>query len=70
MNKVKLDKEEQDLLKTYDADVFESVITHASVSEIRRAAESTFKKGKRINIRNSMRDLEAIQKRALVEGIS
>ncbi|MFQ5799222.1 MAG: CopG family antitoxin [Bacteroidota bacterium] len=32
-------------------------------------AESTFKKSRRVNIRISEKDLEAIQKRALEEGI-
>ena len=33
------------------------------------AAEETFKKDKRINIRISSRDLESLQRRALEEGI-
>lgn len=69
MSKVKLDKDEKDLLAAYEADEFESVLTPARRKQIREAATSTFKKDKRINIRISGRDLEAIQKRALVEGI-
>ncbi|MEN8800731.1 MAG: hypothetical protein ABF297_02045 [Thiogranum sp.] len=69
MSKVKLDKEEKKLLKAYEAGEFESVLTPARKKQIREAASSTFKKDKRINIRISSRDLDAIQKRALIEGI-
>ena len=69
MGKAKLDKEEEKLLEAYEADEFESVLTPARKKQIREAASSTFKKDKRINIRISSRDLDAIQKRALVEGI-
>ena len=36
---------------------------------LQAAAEETFKKDKRINIRISSRDLESLQRRALEEGI-
>jgi predicted DNA binding CopG/RHH family protein len=69
MSKVKLDKEERKLLKSFEAGEFESVLTPARRKMIQEAASNTFKKDKRINIRISSRDLDAIQKRALVEGI-
>jgi len=69
MSKAKLDKEEKKLLEDYEADEFESVLTPARRKQIREAASNTFKKDKRINIRISSRDLDAIQKRALVEGV-
>ena len=69
MSKLKLDKEEKKLLKAYEADEFESVLTPARKKKIQEAASETFKKDKRINIRISSRDLDAIQKRALVEGM-
>jgi len=69
MNKAKLDKEEKKLLEAYEAGEFESVLTPARRKQIQEAASHTFKKDKRINIRISGRDLDAIQKRALVEGI-
>jgi predicted DNA binding CopG/RHH family protein len=69
MSKAKLDKEEKKLLKAYEAGEFESVLTPARSKQIRESASSAFKKDKRINIRISSRDLDAIQKRALVEGI-
>jgi predicted DNA binding CopG/RHH family protein len=69
MSKAKLDQEEKELLKAYEAGEFESVLTPTRKKQIQEAASSTFKKDKRINIRISSRDLDAIQKRARVEGI-
>lgn len=69
MSNVKLDKEEKKLLKAYDKGEFESVLTPARKKRLQEAAAVTFKKDKRINIRISSHDLDAIQKRALVEGI-
>ncbi len=69
MSKMKLDKDEKQLLKAFEAGEFESVLTPARKKQIQEAATRTFKKDKRINIRISRRDLDAIQKRALVEGI-
>jgi predicted DNA binding CopG/RHH family protein len=69
MSNVKLDKEERKLLKAFEAGDFESVATPARKKQIQDAAANTFRKDKRINIRISKRDLDAIQKRALIEGI-
>lgn len=69
MSKLKLDKEESKLLESFEAGEFKSVLTPARRKMIQQTASNTFKKDKRINIRISSRDLEAIQKRALVEGI-
>ena len=69
MSKVKLNKEESKLLKAYEAGEFKSALTRTRKKQIREAASNTFKKDKRINIRISRRDLDAIQKRALIEGI-
>ena len=42
----------------------------ASASEsVSRYAKATFRKDRRLNIRLSSKDLEAIQKRALAEGL-
>ena len=68
-SKLKLDQEEQKLIAAYESNEFESVLTPARKKQIQDAANATFKKDKRINIRISSRDLEAIQKRALIEGI-
>jgi len=69
MTKVKLDKYEKDILAAYEADEFVSVMVPERKKEIQQIAKNTFKKDKRINIRISNRDLVAIQKRALEEGI-
>jgi len=69
MKKVKLDEEEQAILDAYEAGEFESVMTDERKKSIEQAAAATFKKDKRINIRLSGRDLSAIQRRALEEGI-
>jgi len=69
MKKVKLDREEQEILDAYESGEFESVMTGERKKSIEQAAAATFKKDKRINIRLSGRDLSAIQRRALEEGI-
>jgi predicted DNA binding CopG/RHH family protein len=69
MKKVKLDQEESTLLDDFESGNFTSTLTEKRKSEIQAAAEDTFKKDKRINIRLSGHDLSAIQRRALEEGI-
>jgi len=69
MSKKKLDKEERELLAEFERGGFDSVLTSGRKKKIQAAAEETFKKDKRINIRISSRDLEALQRRALEEGV-
>jgi len=69
MKKIKLDKDEQSLLEAFEAGQFESNLTPERKVNIAKSAEATFKKDKKINIRISNRDLSAIQRRALEEGI-
>lgn len=69
MSKLKLNAEEQALLDAYDADEFESDLDDSRRSVLATSAEATFKKDRRINIRISSRDLEALQRRALEEGL-
>ncbi len=69
MGKPKLNQEEQQLLDAYEADEFESALDDERREHVAHAAEETFRKNKRINIRISGRDLEALQRRALEEGI-
>ncbi|WP_019625252.1 hypothetical protein [Thioalkalivibrio sp. ALJT] len=69
MGKPKLSQEEQQLLDAYEADEFESALDDERREHVAHAAEETFRKNKRINIRISGRDLEALQRRALEEGI-
>lgn len=69
MAKTKLDQEEQELLDAYESGEFESDLDDERREYIAKAAEESFKKDKRINIRISSRDLEALQRRALEEGL-
>jgi len=69
MKKFKLDEDELSLLEAFEAGQFESGLTPERKVLIAKSAEATFKKDKKINIRISSRDLSAIQRRALEEGI-
>ncbi len=69
MNKIKLDSDEEKLLKAFEAGEIKSVLTPARKKMIQESAEHAFKKDKQINIRISSRVLDALQKRAFVEGI-
>jgi predicted DNA binding CopG/RHH family protein len=69
MSKVKLSKEEKELLNSVESGDFESTLTKARREELEAVATNTFKKDKRINIRISNRDLIAVQSRASEEGI-
>lgn len=69
MSKANLNKDEKDLLKGYESGEFKSKLSNKRKKFLKSAAEETFKKDKRINIRISSRDLESIQRKALEEGI-
>lgn len=69
MANTKLDPEEQELLEGYESGEFESDLDADRREYLTKAAEETSKKDKRINIRISSRDLEALQRRALEEGL-
>ena len=69
MSKVKLSKQEKELLDSVESGDFESTLTKARREELEAVAANTFKKDKRINIRISNRDLIAVQSRASEEGI-
>ena len=65
-----LDQEERELLESFERDEWRSVAgREAKLERYREHARSTFKKDKRVNIRISTKDLEALQTRALEEGI-
>lgn len=67
---MKLYKDESDLLRSIESGEWKSVKNVAK--EIKRHTEyarATFRKEKRVNIRISEKDLNAIQSRALEEGI-
>ncbi len=69
MSNRKLSKDEQELLDAVEAGEFESVLSESRKKELQEAANLTFKKDKRINIRISNRDLAAVQAKASEEGI-
>ncbi len=69
MIEFKLSKEEEEILKDFEAGEFKSVLTPERKKMLQAVAENTFKKDKRINIRISSRDLASLQRRALEEGI-
>ncbi len=66
----KLDRKEKELLESVERGEWTSIRRLESErGRYQTYAESTFKKNRRVNIRISEKDLEAIQKRALEEGI-
>ena len=66
----KLSTEEKDILKSVEAGDWRSVRNKNKESErFQTYAKETFRKDRRVNIRMAGRDLEAIQKRAMLEGI-
>jgi len=69
MKKIQLDKEERALLAAFESGEFQSELTPDRKKFVEEAAAQAFKKDKRINIRISGRDLMAIQKRAMEEGM-
>lgn len=69
MSEFELDPEEKEILEAFEADEFESEWTPERAVTVAQWAEASSKKDKRINIRISSRDLSAIQRRALEEGI-
>lgn len=69
MAKIKLAPEEHELLGAYEAGEFESDLDADRREYLAKAAQETSRKDRRINIRISSRDLEALQRRALEEGL-
>jgi predicted DNA binding CopG/RHH family protein len=66
----KLDAEEREILDAFEAGELKSVENKkAELKKHQEYAVATFKKDQRINIRISSRDLQALKKRALSEGI-
>ena len=70
MTDLKLTPEELELLASYENEEWQSVKNISEEKERYQAyARAAFRKDKRINIRISERDLTALQKRAIREGI-
>jgi len=66
----KLEQKEKALLKSVERGEWKSVRRpQAERGRYQKYAEATFKKGRRINIRILAQDLDAIQKRAVEEGL-
>ena len=66
----KLDSEEKEILDAFESGKLKRAKNKKKEIERHRAiAEATFRKDSRINIRISSKDLRALQKRALAEGI-
>ncbi len=67
---MKLDKEEQDILDTYEAgDMTLKTPGKSQIKAIQTAATQTFRKNKRITIRLYEHDYKGIQKKALEMGL-
>ena len=66
----RLDQKEQELLESFDRDEWRSVQgREPEIERYRQYARATFKKDMRVNIWMSSKDLDALKKRALEEGI-
>lgn len=66
----KYDEEELEILQAWEAGALKPVSGMAEqVKAHRVAADATFKKDQRLNIRISSRDLKNLQARALEEGV-
>lgn len=68
--KTKLTKDEQEILDSYERGEWVPVKNlSARKAELRRYARNTLRKDKRLNIRISERDLDELQKKAVIEGL-
>lgn len=66
---MKLDADEKELLESVESSEWKSAGGKRERTRYTRHAKATFRKDRRLNIRLSSKDLEAIQKRALAEGL-
>ena len=66
---MKLHTDEKELLESVERGDWNSVSGKRERARYARDAKATFRKDRRLNIRISSKDLEAIQKRALAEGL-
>ncbi len=70
MKTLNLEAEEKELLEEIERDEWRSVVKDPNdLARFREAARRTLKKDKRVNIRMSERDLNAVQRIAREEGI-
>src|SRR5213083_2485846 len=67
---MKIDADEKELLESFERGEWKSAGGgKRGRARYARYAKATFRKDRRLNIRLSSKDLEAIQKRALAEGL-
>jgi predicted DNA binding CopG/RHH family protein len=66
---MKIDANEKELLDSVERGEWKSAGGKRERTRYARYAKATFRKDRRLNIRLSSKDLEAIQKRALAEGL-
>ena len=64
-----LDDFESELVAEFENEEWVSDLNEERAQQFMQASDATMKKDKRINIRMSSRDLDAIKQRALEEGI-
>ena len=69
MKNKKLNPEDQEMLKAFEAGEFASDLKDKRRTQLAKLAEETVRKDKRLNIRISRRDLEALQRKAIKEGL-
>ena len=69
MKNKKLNPEDREMLEAFEAGEFESDLKNERRTQLAKLAEEAIRKDKRINIRISSRDLEALQRRAIEEGL-
>ena len=68
--KLKLNNEEKDILTSFENDEWKNIPDmEEEIKKHIEYATATHRKDKRVNIRLSQKDLEAIQRKALEEGI-
>jgi predicted DNA binding CopG/RHH family protein len=65
---MKMDADERELLESVERGEWKSA-KGGKRARYSRYSKATFRKDRRLNIRLSSKDLEAIQKRALAEGL-
>ncbi len=70
MQKIKLDKEEKNILESFESGEWQSVKNlKKEIKKHQQYARATLTKDKRINIRISSKDLEELQAIAIEDGI-
>jgi predicted DNA binding CopG/RHH family protein len=69
MAKNKLDKEEKDILDSFNKEEWKSAKRSKRVKQLQSIADSTITKNLRVSIHISKRDFDELQKKAIQEGI-